>query len=223
MNSHLRDVERWVAIDGEAIDRQLLYDEGTTADLLKHYTDGAVGAALSHIKAWNFAIETGKSITLAEDDAIFNFYFEEKALKFIDSLPEDWHYVLWGWNFDSFITFNLLPGVSPCVAQFDQTQMRKAVGEFQGMGFKPTPFSLIRAFGLPAYTISPSGAQLLKDFCLPIREMEIFYPGLNRNLQNRGIDDMMNACYPELNAYVCFPPLVVTRNDHSISTVQMTI
>jgi hypothetical protein len=50
--------------------------------------------------------------------------------------------------------------------------------------------------------------------------METFYPLLNRTLPNRGIDNMMNELYPKINAYVCFPPLVITKNDHALSTVQ---
>jgi hypothetical protein len=34
-----------------------------------------------------------------------------------------------------------------------------------------------------------------------------------------GIDMTLNAVYRDLNAFMCFPPLVVTRNDHSQSTI----
>ena len=52
------------------------------------------------------------------------------------------------------------------------------------------------------------------------RDMEVFYPGLNRSLPNRALDDVLNAMYPDLNAYVSVPPLVLTKNEHGISTIQ---
>ncbi len=49
--------------------------------------------------------------------------------------------------------------------------------------------------------------------------MDVFCPGLNRCVTNFGIDVMMNALYPSINAYVAFPPLAVSRNEKSASTV----
>jgi glycosyl transferase family 25 len=35
-----------------------------------------------------------------------------------------------------------------------------------------------------------------------------------------GIDNHMNGVYRDLKSFVCFPPLVVTKNEHEKSTVQ---
>jgi hypothetical protein len=79
---------------------------------------------------------------------------------------------------------------------------------------------LQRSLGTVCQSISPTGAAKLLKHCLPIRPMEVFYPILNRSLQNTGIDNMMNDLYPQINAFVSLPPLVVTKNEHGSSTVQ---
>jgi hypothetical protein len=39
-------------------------------------------------------------------------------------------------------------------------------------------------------------------------------------MSNFGLDVALNGISSEVNSFVSFPPLVVTANDHSISTVQ---
>ena len=91
---------------------------------------------------------------------------------------------------------------------------------FQSARLAPQAFRLFNAFGVVAYSVSPTGAESMKSHCLPLRNMDVPVPGLGRAVPNRGIDVMLNSVYPRINAYVCFPPLVVTRNFHGISTVQ---
>jgi hypothetical protein len=43
---------------------------------------------------------------------------------------------------------------------------------------------------------------------------------MGRVFTNTGIDNQMNLVYPEINAFVTLPPLVVTLNENSKSTVQ---
>src|SRR5262249_5624713 len=118
------------------------------------------------------------------------------------------------------LCFEMIPGVSHIVAQFDQNRMRMGTAEFQSALLAPGAFRLLHAFGTCSYSISPLGARALKDFCLPFRNLTVFFPGLNRSIANVGLDVMMNALYPEINAFVSFPPLVITKNGRAISTVQ---
>ena len=127
---------------------------------------------------------------------------------------------MWGWNFDSVLMFDLMPSVSSCLAAFDQDQLRSAVRTYQTQPLFPQLFRLIRSFGVICYTVSPAGAKKLLERCLPVRAMTISVPGVNARLPNYGIDIMMSSVYPDLNAYVGFPPLAVTRNEHASSTVQ---
>ena len=44
----------------------------------------------------------------------------------------------------------------------------------------------------------------------------------SRSIRTVGIDVTLNSVYRDLNAFICFPPLVVTRNDLSQSTIAPT-
>jgi glycosyl transferase, family 25 len=210
---------RFPAIEGKSVVQGPLVDRGIiTADL--GYGDGALGAALSHLALWDLAIERNQSLMVCEDDAIFNRGFCPAAKSLIDVLPPDWHMIMWGWNFDSILLFDMIPGVSPCLGAFDQDRMRMGVDAFQAATVTPQPFRFFRAFGALAYCLSPTGARALRQHCLPLRRMEVFIPGLGRAVSNTGIDVVLNDVYPRINAYVSFPPLVISRNLHSTSTIQ---
>jgi len=179
-----------------------------------------LGCALSHLALWDLSIERNAALTVCEDDAIFNRHFTDDAGLIVNSLPRDWHFVLWGWNFDSYLCFDMIPGISHTTAKFDQNRLRAGAQEFQSRRLTPRPFRLLRACGSCCYSISPFGARALRDFCLPLRNMSVFFPGLNRSLPNNNFDVMMNAIYPKMNAFVSFPPLAITKNEHATSTVQ---
>jgi GR25 family glycosyltransferase involved in LPS biosynthesis len=223
-NRHLANVSRFPAIEGDGQDIAALVKNGIfEAGVAEVYTPGALGAALSHLALWNLAIETGETLTISEDDAVFNHHFATAAARIIENLPADWDFVLWGWNFDSYLLFELVPGVSPCLACFDEQRMRAGIGEFQSRRIAPQVFRLQRALGIPAYSISPKGARVLKAACLPLPRIKVYFPGLNRHLDNFGIDIMMNNAYPQIEAHVSFPPLVLTRNEIAKSTVQINL
>lgn len=210
---------RFPAVEGKDAARGPLVDRGIiTADLA--YSDGALGNALSHLALWDLAVERNQSLTLCEDDAIFNAGFGPGAGSLLRALPPDWHIILWGWNFDSVLLFDMIPGASPCLAMFDQDRMRMGVDAFQSALLMPQAFRLSKAFGIVGYSVSPQGARVMKQRCLPLRNMEVFIPGLQRAVPNRALDVMLNDVYPRINAYVSFPPLIITRNFRSSSTVQ---
>ena len=220
-NPHLENVRRFSAIDGYRQDIAALVKSGIfEAGVAEGYTPGALGAALSHLALWEEAIAAGQDVTICEDDAIFNRHFAATAARVIGALPPDWDFILWGWNFDSYLLFDLPGGVSPCLCCFDEEQMRAAVAPFQDQAVTPQAFRLRRALGIPCYSISPKGARALKAACLPLARIKVHFPGLNRHLPNFGIDVMMNNAYPQISAFVSFPPLVITRNEIRKSTVQ---
>jgi len=210
---------RFPGVEGKTVARGELVEQGVMAADLG-YGDGALGNALSHLALWDHAIEKRQTLTLCEDDAIFNLGFSPTAESLLATIPPDWHVILWGWNFDAPVVFDMIPGVSPCLSMFDQDRMRMGIEVFQSARLAPQAFRLFNAFGVVAYSVSPTGAESMKSHCLPLRNMDVPVPGLGRAVSNRGIDVMLNSVYPRINAYVCFPPLVVTRNFHGISTVQ---
>lgn len=210
---------RFSATEGKNVERGALVDRGViTADL--GYGDGALGCALSHLALWDLAIEKNQSLTVCEDDAIFNHGFRGAAESLIQALPRDWQVILWGWNFDSVVLFDMIPGVSPCLGRFDQDRMRMGIEAFQSARFAPLPFRLFNTFGTVGYSVSPLGARTMKEHCLPFRNMNVFIPGLGKTVLNTGFDIMLNDLYRRIRAYVSFPPLVITRNFHSISTIR---
>jgi GR25 family glycosyltransferase involved in LPS biosynthesis len=226
-NAHLTNCERFSAVDGRTLDIRTLVNKGlVTADILNHYTIGNVGAAMSNIALWDRAISSGQTVTAAEDDAIFNFGFERQAAEIIGRLPDDWDFILWGYNFDLFMCFQMLPGASPCLALFEQNQLRAGIRAFQSQTVPANPYRLIWAFGLTCYSISPKGARAFKSRCLPLQPKILHCPEIARappggpNYRTVGIDNHMNGVHRDLKSFVCFPPLVVTKNESEKSTVQ---
>lgn len=218
---HQNQIEHFEAVDGRDMDRSLLVAQGVIEANLPHYSNGAIGAALSHKCLWELAVKLDQPITVFEDDAIMNDRFFDKAKEFT-ARAGNWEYIQWGWNFDSFLTFMLPGGFSPCVAHFSQDEMRSNMRHFQRQNMEHSIYRILGVFGIPAYTVSPTGARKLLEWCFPLCELDVFFWGLNRHLPNNGIDIVMNSFFrePDNNALVAFPPLVITSNDHSISTIQ---
>jgi glycosyl transferase, family 25 len=219
-NGHLRSVTRFAAVDGDTLDSDRLVTDGIIAPAIAAtYTKGALGCALSHRALWEAAVAGRRAATVCEDDAIFNRGFEATVARMERTLPPDWDFVLWGYNFDEYLQIDLLPGVSRALMLFDQAAMRQAIAPFQDSAIAPLLFRLHRALGTPCYSISPKGAALLRDHCFPLRPMTLALPG-RRLVRGRGHDMLMNEAYPRLLAFASVPPLVVTENDHATSTVQ---
>jgi hypothetical protein len=165
-------------------------------------------------------------LTITEDDAIFHASFETQAPAVIAKLPPDWDVISWGWNFDLFMCFEMLPGVSYCLGQFEQDRMRANAETFQQQKIEPQAFRLQWQFGIPCYSVSPKGARALLSKSLPLRPTTATFPPAARvaphtpHFRNVGIDSVMNNAWSEVNAYVCFPPLVISKNENSKSTIQ---
>jgi glycosyl transferase, family 25 len=218
-NGFLGGLERFAAVDGRALNRAQLQRAGFL-DPEVSYTDGALGAALSHFTLWEKAAADGIAVTVCEDDAVLNRGFQRRAAGLIEALPDDWDIVLWGWNFDSVLIVDGLPGVSECLIQSDQASMRTELDRFQALDIEPRALRLLNAFGMLCYSLTPGGAKKLLAACWPIRAMSVAIRGLTGPLPNYGFDVMCNAAYPQLKAYVAFPPLAVSPNDHAASLVQ---
>ena len=220
MNRHVMPhVTRFSAVDGQNVDRNALVERGIiTSDL--GYNNGALGNALSHIALWDMAIREDRSLTVCEDDAIFNRSFCAAGEALVQELPADWHLMRWGWNFDNILWFDLIPGVSSCIGLFEQNSLRKGIDAFQSANLPARSFRFYQAFGTVCYTVSSAGARLLRQRCLPLRNVNVYIPGLRASVPNSWLDVALNDVYRHLNCFVSFPPLVATTNDHSTSTVR---
>ena len=227
VNGHLEELTRVRAFDSDGIDLITLAQQGLVkGDILSMYPVGAVCLALGNCALWNMAIESGKHMTVAEDDAIFNLKFDVCAAEVIETLPPDWDLIHWGWNLDAPLVFDMLHGVTPCVVHCDQDKMRLNTRNFQGLSLSPRPFRAAWLLGRPCYTISPKGAENLKSKVFPLRPFTFPWPeGLPKPTPTAvkktvGFDYALNSVYRQVNAYVCFPPLVITKNERWKSTIQ---
>jgi len=207
------------AIDGSELTRESIAKTNLFHQELP-YTSGAYGCALSHLSLWEEAIKFSKVMTVAEDDAIFRLDFEEQYSQLLREISPDWDIILWGWNFDSILSLYAMPNISSTVMLFNEVQLRNSIYNFQRFQEKPNLIRLDKCFGTPAYSISPNGAKKFKSLCFPITKFNLFFPVLNREFPNNGIDMAMNRIYQVTNSLVCFSPLVITKNDRSKSTVQ---
>ena len=215
LNPHVA-VERVPAVNGAALDLEALVAAGRiTADL--GYTRGAIGSAFSHQALWQQAVDTGAPVTVLEDDATLCRNFTAEATRVIAGLGPDWDYIQWGWNFDTIMFFELMPGISRSLALCEQERMRVVLPSFHTLDMETRAFRLTRSLGIPAYTISPLGAARLLAVSQPLRRMQVWFPMLGARA-NTSLDYIMSGTYERLAAYVAFPPLVLTANDHAIST-----
>jgi len=211
------------AVDGTQLKSERIADPRLFEGDLPFPGPGAYGCALSHLAQWEFAIAHQAAVTIAEDDAIFRHDFEDASAAVMANLPHDWDIILWGWNFDSVLSVRALPGVSPAVMVFSQEMMRGNVDTFQSLSSPSHPYRLDNCFGIPAYSISPAGAARFRAWCFPMKNFKLHVPLLPAPVGNTGVDVAMNRVYAEANAYVAFPPLVITPNEAKTSTVQRDV
>lgn len=208
------------ARDGRLLTDDQLNDPNYFIQPLPFPGPGAYGVALSHLQLWDECVASGEPMTIAEDDAVFRADFSEQAEKVLAGMDEGWDFVLWGWNFDSILSVFPMGDVSPAVMVFDQNSLRQNIGAFRMLRNPVHSFPLDKCFGIPAYTISPAGAKKFRDLCFPMIDVKVFFPLLNREIGNTGVDLAMNNIYACTRSFAAFPPLVVTANDHTISTIQ---
>ncbi len=151
---------------------------------------------------------------MLEDDAVVNRGFDSQAFRVLSELPADWDIIYWGWNFDAPLMLDLLPGISYGFLQANQDTLRQQLPRFQALDIQPRAVRMLSACGTLAYTVSARGASKFIGGCVPIRPIAgVRDPRTNGPFY--GVDLAMGALFPSMNAYVCFPPLVVSPNDDS--------
>ncbi|WP_243444106.1 glycosyltransferase family 25 protein [Asaia prunellae] len=176
-NAHIPDFIHAPGIDGSVMDIDAMKDLGLIhADC--HFTRGAMGSGLTHVALWGAAAKNGRGAHIFEDDAFLCRNFSEESEKLISRLDADWDIILWGNNSDTTLKFNLLPGITPCIATFSQSAVRKGIQSFSAMTVEALPFRLDHTFGICGYAISPKGARRLLEKCLPLRAELVQYDSL---------------------------------------------
>lgn len=205
------------AVDGRRIPKAWLLSEGHW-DGTAPYSQGAMGAAISQFTLWQRVHESGEPATICEDDAILHRQFHEKSTALLKSLGGDWDLVYWGWNFDSVLVADI-PNLGRTRMGFNEAEMRLNAHRYLQSPVAPNLLKLVHAFGSFCYSISPAGAQRLLSCVRPLHAMDVFVPGLNRKLRNISLDVARNAHFKDCNGFVSFPPLALTPNDKTKSTI----
>lgn len=220
-NGWTKEFEHFPAIDGYGED--LASAHGVVFKAIVpglRYSRGAVGCALSHIKLWEKIAQEKEPAIILEDDAILHAFFENKLeglLEEGDLWHEKWDMVVLGWNMDCPIQFAMLPQVTPCQGVFFSETLAKTWETFKSLPIYPIPYKLEFCFGTPGYILKPHGAKKLLDKLLPLRNFTMDLKHFKA--ENKGIDVALCSAYRDLEAYISFPPLLITPNEHSSSTV----
>lgn len=218
-NSHVGPIERVEGVEGQALSLDDLVGRGVAEAGLR-YTQGALGAALSHLGLWSQAVQQNAALAIFEDDALLCGNFDAESDRLIASLPEGWDVILLGYNFNAPITIDALPGITRGTVTLDEKRMQKNAALFAGEIVEARVFRLLQAFGLCAYVVSPKGARALLERCLPLRAQEYQQLGLDRMVRNVGIDVVTSYHYRQIDAFGAFPPLAISPNDKTASTTR---
>ena len=209
---------RLPAIDGTNVSRDELAARNILAPPVP-YSPGGVGNLLSHLSLWEHCIREDRVVTVCEDDAIFNHQFQNITNILYGLCKGLFDIVYWGWNFDSPVKFDLLPGGNPTVLHADQTTLRQSVDNFRSGNIASSLYRLHELYGVICYSISPRGARKIISNLFPIQQQNVFSSAMNRPVGNHAVDVSLNALHPRLDSLLCLPPLVATINDVSKSTV----
>ena len=186
---------------------------------IENWTRGAIGSALSHIKAWRRCIELDQEVLIAEDDVILarNLRSKLKELHTIERKTGQNSLILLGWNPDSLLQAELFPGLD-MISLFEPTypeirEIERIINNDRELRL----CNLHQCFGLPAYWINPAVAHKLLQACMPLQ--------VENNKMTRGIpkhvlvtlDGMLTNRYREINAKVTIPPLALALNNQQTS------
>lgn len=211
LNPHLGDVQRFEAVDGSAVDRAALIVSG---DMLADcpYGPGTLGCALSHVALWRKAVAENRPLTVMEDDALVAHRFAQRAEHLLGLAPPDWDFMHWGYVYGDRCNLLVDLGFSKVSMDFYECRPFPDPAKFQAADTEYFMFRLLNSFGLQAYSVSPRGARMLLAACLPLRRRSFRFDN-GVTYQDNAIDCAMNQAYPKMQAYVCFPPLVIQEHD----------
>ncbi|MCB8876571.1 glycosyltransferase family 25 protein [Acidisoma silvae] len=211
--------ERFSAVVGKDLDRdQCIHDGLITED--NTYTMGTVGCALSHITLWRQCAAGSQPFHIAEDDLILRADFQSMAQAKLNRL-QDWDLVLWMHNFDWPLKVEPAVGLGPAIMQYDHATAVSRPDVFRQETTEPMLMRLLSAAAMGCYSISPKGAARMLADCLPVANQSADYvtqPGVT--WFNTALDVEMNRHYHKWQAYVSVPPLAISPNDQSTSTIR---
>jgi len=180
-------------------------------------TKGAIGCAVSHFRIWQQVVEKKEPVIVFEDDAVIRDDFTAVLSKLLPGLP-GWDYIALGYNTDSILDVEIARGLNTSLVFSPQYPTPEAQKNFVKSNSPVSAFRLNACFGTCGYAISPAGAKKLLKFCFPMDNRKITVEALKRTFPAFGIDCMMIDVYKSIEAFACFSPLVLPKNERNIST-----
>ncbi len=211
------------AIDGNKVSRDDAAAQGIIGKGVHTYTQGAIGSAMSHRALWQQCAADREPMVVFEDDAILRRDFAERLPAVIAAAGAEWHIIRLGFNFDSILDVRMTDFCDLRSVFSIAVPSKQQMKTFAASQAPVHLFNLNNAFGICAYVISPRGARILLKRCFPLDSRLVHLPSLKRSVMASGTDYMMNAVYRDINAYVTVPPLALTPNDRSNSTIQRSL
>ncbi|HVT55009.1 MAG TPA: glycosyltransferase family 25 protein [Xanthobacteraceae bacterium] len=210
--------ERFEASDGSAMSEQETVAAKIMASGTK-LTKGAIGCGASHQRIWKEVAQASAPALVFEDDAVLRNDLTEAASALLAGM-ENWDILVLGYNTDSILDLEIARGISSAVMFTPQYPTKESEAAFQKSKASVAALKLNHCFGTSGYAISPAGAKKLLKFCFPMDNRPIAIPALKRSIPAFGLDCMLNGVYKNVEAFACFAPLVLPRNDRAASTVQ---
>jgi len=206
--------QRFNAIDGSRLDRQkLLINNLVTVKTQQRYTAGALGVAMSHRALWQECAQGTEPMTILEDDAYLVPNFND-TVNTITQKFNNWDFIFWGANLDQPITAVLSPSIAAAEIKFNQAQVLANIQNITTQNdITPVLYKCLWAVGLMCYSITPITASYLLKNIFPLRDYFDFR-------DNFGIDNSIIEELANMRSFISLPPIAITENDRSVSTVQ---
>jgi GR25 family glycosyltransferase involved in LPS biosynthesis len=182
------------------------------------FTRGAVGGAASLLRILNWIAGQNEPALVFEDDCTIRHDILARLEALLPSLPS-WDLLVLGYNTDSVLDLELAQGMKSMMIFRPLHPDDQSDAAFQRANSQVAAFRLNCCFGPAGSLISPAGAKRLLELCFPMDNRRVQIEALgNRMLPTIGLDGMANSVYRFMQAYACFAPLVVPRNNNATST-----
>tara|TARA_B100001964_G_C14237858_1_gene603400 strand:- start:1007 stop:1753 length:747 start_codon:yes stop_codon:yes gene_type:complete len=208
---------RWFpGIDGASLSIAELVYRGLIEPSAASWPIGQLGCAISHLRCHIHCLQTGRDMVIFEDDAIPAQNWQSILSSMLRSVPADWDLLLLGWNLDSALQVELSKGITSTSLFKPPYPDAKMIENVLGSVDERLWLRMQKGLGLAGYVISPRGAARLLEWAWPLRTMSIDFNDLPARICF-SLDGELTNLYPSINAWVCFPPLVLALNSKSSS------
>ena len=186
-------------------------------NVLRGWSPGAIGSALSHMLSWRLCLQLGKPVVVAEDDAVLSLKIKHDLDNLIQDRADQHPFLLLGWNLDSLLQAELEEGLG-LISLFEPAYPNEEqLTQLVNCKTERRPCKLKRCFGLPAYRITPQTAKYLLKQLNPLTSETI---AMGRGIPthfSETLDGVLNNQYEKIGAEIMFPPLALALNNQKES------